>query len=326
MAQDTNELDIVFHYPPELTRLLIRTIPLLCPAKRDVLMFFKGSGVRDSVRADLETQLRIDRGSINKYEIVRVVLERLNAKGEPALRERREILRRVTEFEDFSTCWPSDQLKAKGLVAEISRVIGVKDSFTRMKQAQEEERKLRVVEQQQKAHLAAERRTAIDSVRTELGRLFGETDAVKRGKALEGVLNKLFAAYRISVREAFVLSVDGQGIVEQIDGVVELDGELYLVEVKWWHVALGPGDVAQHLVRVFNRRHARGIFISASGYTPAAIVSCKESLTKAVFVLCALEEFVLVVEQHRDLTVFLKEKIAAAIVDKNPYHRPLSCS
>jgi hypothetical protein len=141
MAQDVKQVDIVFHYPPELTQWLINTIPLLCPAKRDVLTFFPGSGVGDSVLSDLEARLLKDRNSINKYEIVRAVLERLNRKGEPALRERREILRRVTEFEDFSTCWPSDQLKAKGLVGEISRVIGVKDSFTRMKQAQEEERK-----------------------------------------------------------------------------------------------------------------------------------------------------------------------------------------
>jgi restriction system protein len=96
--------------------------------------------------------------------------------------------------------------------------------------------------------------------------------------------------------------------------------------VKWWQVAFGPGDVAQHLVRVFNRGHARGIFISASGYTPAAIAPCKESLTRAVFVLCALQEFVLVIEQQTDLRVFLKEKITAAIVDKNPCHRPLKCS
>jgi hypothetical protein len=318
--------EIVFHYPPELTQLLVQTIPLLCPAKRDVFMFFKGSGVGDSVRADLEAQVRNDRDSINKYEIVRAVLERLNAKGEAALRERREILRRVTEFEDFSTCWPNDQLKAKGLVAEISRVIGVKDSFTRMKQAQEEERKLRVTEQQNKVRAAGQRRAALESIGSELGRLFQETDPVKRGKALESVLNRLFGIEGISVREAFVLRVDRQGIVEQIDGVVELDGELYLVEVKWWHLALGPGDVAQHLVRVFNRGHARGIFISASGYTGAAIASCKESLTRAVFVLCALEEFVLLIEQQTDLRLFLKEKITAAIVDKNPYHRPLKCS
>ena len=33
------------------------------------------------MRADLEAQLLKDRDSINKYEIVRIVLERLNAKG-----------------------------------------------------------------------------------------------------------------------------------------------------------------------------------------------------------------------------------------------------
>ena len=317
------QVDVIFHYPPELTQLLIQTIPLLCPTKRDVLSFFRGSGVGTSMREDLEAQVRRDRDSINKYEIVRVVLERLNARGEVTLRERREILRRVTEFDDFSTCWPNDQLKAKGLVAEISRVVGVKDSFTRMRQAQEQERKLRIAQHMNKVRTAGERRAALQSLRVELGRLFGDADPVRRGKALEGVLNRLFGVDQISIREAFVLRLNGQGIVEQIDGVVELDGELYLVEVKWWRDPLGPGDVAQHLVRVFNRGHARGIFISASDYTPAAIQSCKESLARAVFVLCGLEEFVLLLEQEADLREFLKQKVLAAIVDKNPYWRPL---
>jgi len=122
MAQEVKEVDIVFHYPPVLTQLLVNTIPLLCPSKRDVVSFFRGAGVENSVLSDVETRLRNDRNSINKYEMVRTVLERLNAKGEPALRERREILRRLTEFEDFSTCWQNDQLKAKGLVGEMSRV------------------------------------------------------------------------------------------------------------------------------------------------------------------------------------------------------------
>jgi hypothetical protein len=322
MAQEPKEVNIVFHYPPELTQLLIQTIPLLCPSKQDVLTFFKGAGVGNIVLSDIEIRLRGDRKSITKYEMVRVVLERLNAKGEPALRERREILRRVTEFEDFSTCWPADQLKAKGLVGEISRVVNVKDSFTRMKQAQEEERNQRLTEQQSKARAAGERKIKIESLRAEMVGLFGEANPVKRGKALEGVLNGIFAANGILVREAFTLRLDGHGVVEQIDGVIELDGELYLVEVKWWQDPLGPGDVSQHLVRVFNRGHARGIFVSASGYTPAAIVTCKESLTRAVFVLCALDEFVILLEQEADLRDFLKKKIAAAIADKEPYHRP----
>ena len=134
-------MNIIYHYPPELLNLLIDTIPLLSRAKKDVLLFFRGAGVDNSIVDDLWLRVEQDRQNINKYEIVRTTLSRLNDKGEQTLRERREILKRVTEFEDFSTCWPNDQLKAKGLVAEIRRVVNVKDSFTRMRQAQEQERK-----------------------------------------------------------------------------------------------------------------------------------------------------------------------------------------
>ncbi len=127
-------MDIVFHYPPELMSLLIDTIPRLCRSKRDVLLFLKGAGVRDALTSDLAARVAEDRDSVTKYEIVRVALTRLNERGERTLRERREILRRVTDFEDFSTCWPEDELKAKGLVGEVRRVVNVKDSFTRMRQ------------------------------------------------------------------------------------------------------------------------------------------------------------------------------------------------
>jgi restriction system protein len=124
--------DITFHYPHELTELLIETIPRLSKGKQGVLLFFRGAGVSDALMADLANRIRLTPKEINKFDIVRAVLTRINARGESALRERREILKRVTEFEDFSVCWENDQLKAKGLVSEIRRVINVKDSFTRM--------------------------------------------------------------------------------------------------------------------------------------------------------------------------------------------------
>jgi hypothetical protein len=89
--------------------------------------------------------------------------------------------------------------------------------------------------------------------------LFAMTDAQKRGKALESILNRLFANYGIAVREAFtVAGPDGEGVVEQIDGAVELDGHLYLVEMKWWDKPLGRAEVSPHLVRVFSRAAAGG--------------------------------------------------------------------
>lgn len=314
--------EIIHHYPPELLKLLVDTIPLLCPSKRDVLVFFKGAGVASTITADLAQKVATDKGSVNKYEIVREVLVRLNDKGEATLRERREVLKRVVEFEDFSTCWPNDQLKAKGLVAEIRRVVDVKDSFGRMRQEQEAERKQRIDPEQQRRAALKERKTKLEQVKKDLYALFGLTDAQKRGKQLEGVLNRLFATGGILVREAFTrVAPTGEGVIEQIDGVIEMDGEIYLVEMKWWDKPLGTGEVSQHLVRVFSRHCARGLLISYSGYTDPAIVTCRESLSRMVVALCGLQEIVQLLEREDDLVEFLKKKVRAAVVDKNPYHR-----
>ena len=112
-------MDTIFHYPPELMSLLIDTIPRICRAKKDVLLFFKGAGVDSALTNDLAIRLKKDKDSINKYEIARTVLSRLNEKGDATLSERREILKRITEIEDFSTCWPEDRWEAKVLFPKL---------------------------------------------------------------------------------------------------------------------------------------------------------------------------------------------------------------
>jgi len=300
-------VDIIHHYPPELLKLLVDTIPLLCPSKQDVLVFFKGAGVPSTITADFAQRVATDRSSVNKYEIVREVLVRLNDKGEASLRERREVLKRAVEFEDFSTCWPNDQLKVKGLVAEIRRVVDVKDSFGRMRQEQEAERKKRLEEEKRKVAAQNERKAKLEQVKKDLYALFGPTDPQKRGKQLEDVLNRLFQTAGVLVREAFTrVAPTAEGVVEQIDGVIELDGEIYLVEMKWWDKPLGTGEVSQHLVRVFSRNCARGLLISYSGFTDPAVTICKESLARMVVALCGLQEVVQLLEREDDLAEFLR--------------------
>jgi hypothetical protein len=317
-------MDIIYHYPPELLNLLVDTVPRLCRSKRDVITFFKGAGIPAGVTNDLVAKINRDKESISKFDITRTVLIRLNERGEASLRERREVLKRVVEFENFSSCWPADQLKAKGLVTEIRGLVNVKDSFTRMQNERDSERKQRLESQTVRIKAQQDHLKMMASIQGDLFALFGETDPHRRGKSLEGVLNNLFGATGILITEAFTLrGNDGEGVVEQIDGVVEIDSHLYLVEMKWWSEPLGPGDVSQHLVRVFYRGHARGIFISTSGYTPAAINTCREALQKSVVVLCNLEEIVLLLEKELTFKDFLKEKIKAAIIYKEPFHEPL---
>ncbi len=318
----TPAMDISFQYPPELLNLLIDVIPLLNRSKKDVFVFFQGAGVSDERMRGPYQQWQQDKDSITKFDIVRQVLVVLNKHGEACLRDRREILKRVVEFESFDACWPTDQLKAKGLVAEIRKVINTKDSFTRMNIERETERQARLEKTRTEQGEKAKRKKEVQSVREQLAALFGIDSAYARAKALEGVLNALFRAYGVAVRESFTLTGDsGEGIVEQIDGVIELKGYLYLVEMKWWQTPLGVPEISQHLVRVYHRSDCRAVIISASGFTEPAIATCKEALQHKVIVLCSLEELVRLLETQGDLLSFLERKTQAAMVDKNPFLR-----
>ena len=90
------EVDSSYHYPPELLELLTDAIPCL-------------------VKSNWKQRVRTDRDSVKKYEIARSVLCRVNADGDVALAVRREILRRISAWEDFSTCYDNDRCKALGL-------------------------------------------------------------------------------------------------------------------------------------------------------------------------------------------------------------------
>ncbi len=124
----------------------------------------------------------------------------------------------------------------------------------------------------------------------------------------------------ILVSEAITVKGDeGAGIVEQIDGIIQLRGQLFLVEVKWEQETIGREKTAPHLVRVFSRGLAGGVIISYSDYSSAAINDCKEALRDKIVVLCKLDEFVRAIEREADLSSIFATKIDAAVIHKNPF-------
>lgn len=316
----------VFHYPPDLFDLLVQTIPLLNRSKETVLLFFKGAGVDEGIFADIARQVKLDKNSITKFSICRKILERINMNTEKYLRERREILKRVIEFEAFSICWEDDRLKAKGLVSEIQNIVNIKDSFTRMKQERDKEKDKQRKEYEQKQKEIQNRKEKISQIRKDLSSLFFETDAHKRGKLLETVLNDYFRTFDILMKEDFIRTGDsGDGIIEQIDGIVAFNNEIFLVEMKWRKDKIGSDDIYAHLGRIYHRANAHGIFISASGYAPSALIAAEEALAKnALLVLFDLEEFVNVIEKEIDFNQYLKKKLDAAIIGKNPYEKNIN--
>jgi hypothetical protein len=317
------EMDTVYHYPPDLFELIVETIPALCRSKMSVIGYFRGAGTPQNLLAELEARLRDDPKAMGKYEITRTVLHGLNALADVGIRPRRELLKRITQTEDYTTCWPEDQLKAMGLVSRIRDVINVKDSFTRMSNERELELKKHREQYLQQQERERIQRQKIDQVRDRLSALFAEKNPSKRGKQLETVLNDLFAAYTISIREAFTVRAYKGTIAEQIDGAIELDGDVYIIEMKWMADPVGRPDIAPHLVSLYSRADVAGIYISASGYTLPAVEDVKQALRATVCVLCGLDEIVQLLDQQKeDLPGFLRRKIRVAKLDKQPLFRP----
>jgi restriction system protein len=314
--------DDAYQYPPELMDLLIDAIPLLCRSKTDVLMFFRGCGVPHALTADLRVRVENDRASINKYEITRTVLARINELNDSGLGYRREVIRRVTEFEDFTSCWESDRLKAQGLVARVREVVNVKDSFTRMRQERDSERQERMRRQQERIRAKQRRREERSSLRARLASLGSMTHPQQRGRAFEAVFNDLFALDGLSVRDAFTINDEEGRVSEQIDGLIDLKGQPYLAEVKWYSKPLGVDNVSRHLVRVYSRGGVHGLIVSASGFTQPAIDECQRALTQRVIVLAEVQELLLLLEEpDASLAAWLREKAHAATVDRRPLFR-----
>jgi hypothetical protein len=314
-----------YHYPPELHSLLVDTIPLLCRSKNDVVVFFRGSGAPEAILKPIADKLRIDAKLVNKYEIARTVIEALNARGDSTLAPRREVIKRVVEFEDFSSCWPQDQLKAKGAVSEVRRVVNVKDSFTRMKQERDAEKAEVQATVQAERAVALARKMRIGELRDQLFGLFALDDKPQaRGKLLETVLNGLFSAYGVLLHEDFKRrDPDSSTVLEQVDGVIVLDGIIHLVEMKWLKDPVGIADFSPHLVRLFGRANASGIFISNSEFTEPVLKECANALNQRTMFLCSLHEIVMLLQNEADLLAFLRKKSQAAVVNKQPYLKVL---
>jgi restriction endonuclease Mrr len=138
-------------------------------------------------------------------------------------------------------------------------------------------------------------------------------------------LNDLFKVYGIHVKEDFKRSDAVSGVVvEQIDGIIEFDSQIYLVEMKWLKSPVGVNEHASHMVRLYGRADARGLFISTSGFTTPVLAECANHLNNKTMVLATLQEFVMLLADGRDLLSMLRQKVNAALIDKKPFIEVLS--
>jgi hypothetical protein len=175
-------------------------------------------------------------------------------------------------------------------------------------------------------HQTQRRQERVEAIKRDLYSLFAMSDdqSRKRARKLAGVMNRFFKASDIGVPRAFALvKPEGKGLVEHIEGVAQIGGHLYLIEVNWQNEPLGAQEVSAHSVRSLSRGCTGGILISKSQFNQAAMTACEEASAQRMLILCELEEIVTLLEKGGSLGDFLGAKIAAAAADKSLLFKPL---
>jgi hypothetical protein len=145
-----------------------------------------------------------------------------------------------------------------------------------------------------------------------------------RGKLLEDVFNQIFALGEISIGCPFERRRDENGTpTEQVDGVIELDSSLYLVEVRWEELPIGLTDIQKHLELLSSGDEAsptKGIIISFASFTEQAIDAAKQAYRDGhLLVLCTIGDFAQTVEGEGHFDALLRTRIHIATVGKNPF-------
>ena len=129
----------------------------------------------------------------------------------------------------------------------------------------------------------------------------------KRGYAFEKFLNTLFNTFDMKARSPFRL------VGEQIDGSIEFEGNIYLIEAKWQNVLVGNAELLALHGKVGGKATwSRGIFISYSGFTQEGLEAfSKGRPTNLIAVTGQDLYFILEGGMPLDQMIRLKARLAA---------------
>lgn len=315
-----------FHFPPELLSLLIDTIPRLNKSKKDLLLFFANCGVESSILQKYDVALKRDKTSVNKFEVTREILAILNQGGDRMLGTRRQLLQRVVCFDSFDMCWENDRDRAKANVAEICRIVKLKDTVTRFEQIADREQQNIIRHNQHRLRLIAEKKDQYQMLKNQLMGLFSMANPQKRGKALETALNDLFAFFQIGIHEAFCVYDDESGkCYEQIDGVIEVGNNLLLLEMKWEQTPIGAEPIGRLIGRTYTKAGVDAALISYSGFTETGVITANKALSQKVIILIELQDIVTILTLEKDMKEYFATKIRYAKLYANSnYHINIS--
>jgi hypothetical protein len=138
----------------------------------------------------------------------------------------------------------------------------------------------------------------------------------ERGYAFEKFLYDLFDAYRFNPRPSFRI------VGEQIDGSIEFEHEIYLIEAKWQVEPIVQGDLAVLDSRVSGHSQiGRGIFITVGCFSADGITA-HERLRPSAMIGIDGQDLYFVLENGLSLGEVLRCKLRW-LVETGHFHHPV---
>lgn len=141
-----------------------------------------------------------------------------------------------------------------------------------------------------------------------------ETSKQNKGYEFEKYLRDLFDAAGLKPRESY--RVKG----EQIDGSIEFNGNVYLVEAKWTGGPVNRSDLVVFADKVSRKsKFTRGIFVSHSGYVENAVETYAIGKTPEI-ILIDMKEMTWTLENGIDIEDVLSKKVRKLIEEGKIYY------
>ena len=201
-----------------------------------------------------------------KYKVISPVLDELNSREE-GLGPLRALLHETLSYKDGKhLLWlPDGQDKRKDAEVAIANLRYLVSSHDKAKQTAEEEKQV-ILRRRAESNKSMVFNEKLYALKQRYEALCVESDAQKRGFALEILLNELFELFEMSPKSPF------RRTGEQIDGAFTLDGDHYLLEAKWHGPAINLADL-----KVFDGSvessldNTLGLFLSINGFSDEAI-------------------------------------------------------
>lgn len=309
-----------YHFPPDLFNLLVDAIPKINKTKKDLLAFFKNVGTPISLLNKYYSLISYDPKQISKKDITREVLEHLNSSdSNEYLGIRRKLLQRVVDFTAFNTCYDNDVDSAKARIYEIKQLVNLKDSVTKQEQFIESERQEKIKIKQQQLNMLTTSKNKFEYISDNFNKLFSISNPQQRDKSLEIVLSDLFTFFKIGIREPFCIADEETGkVYEQIDGTIEINTYLTIIEMKWENSPIGAEKISRFMGRLFSRNNVDGIIISYSSFTSTVQPTVKEWLNQKTVALVDLQDINKLLNLKKDLPAYLTSLIREVRLNKNP--------